>query len=291
MPDATTAVNALVTNEVDFWDTASPDLIPFLIKNGITVRATVALPSVAFVRPNFQLPPFYDVRARQALALLVDQQEMMQAVAGDGGKWQACYSFSVCGSVYGTEDGSGPYRKPDVAKARQLFLEAGYKGDPIVLPGTPQLAPINAMTQVLASRLQEAGLNVDVQMTDFTSLLQRVNLQNKPIGGGRYNLFAYYATGISWFHPLLNMALEASCEGRNWPGFPCDPVGEALRQKFLVAPDEAARKAAFHAVEKRAWEFLPYIPAGQFDVANAFRSNISGVLNAPYLTYWNVEKN
>ncbi|MEA2771605.1 MAG: peptide/nickel transport system substrate-binding protein [Acetobacteraceae bacterium] len=291
MPDATTAANALITNEVDFWDAASPDLVPFLIKNGIVVRRTVALPSVAFVRPNFQLPPFNDVRAREALALLVDQREMMQAVSGDGGKWQECYSFSVCGSAYGTESGSGPYRKPDIARARQLFIEAGYKGEPIVLLGTPQLAPINAMTQVLASRLQEAGLNVDVQMTDFTSLLQRVNMQNKPIGGGGYHLFAYYATGISWFHPLLNMALESSCEGRNWPGFPCDPVGEALRQKFLVAPDEAARKAAFEALEKRAWAFLPYIPAGQFDVVNAYRSNVAGVLDSSYLAYWNIEKN
>lgn len=30
MPDATTAANALVKGEVDFWDTVSPDLIPFL---------------------------------------------------------------------------------------------------------------------------------------------------------------------------------------------------------------------------------------------------------------------
>ena len=290
MPDATTAANALVTGEADFWDTISPDLAPFLKQNGITVRRTVALPTVAFVRPNFQLPPFNDVRAREALALLVDQEEMMQAVAGEGGAWRKCYSFSVCGSAYGTEDGSEPYRKPDIARAKQLFIEAGYKGEPIVLLGTPTLAPINAMTQVLASRLQEAGLKVDVQMTDFASLLQRVNLQNKPIGSGGYNLFAYYATGSSWFHPLMNMALDQSCAGRNWPGFPCDPDGEALRQKFFVAPDEPARKAAFEALEKRAWQFLPYIPAGQFDVVNAYRPNVSGVLDSYYLAYWNIEK-
>ncbi|HEY0182400.1 MAG TPA: ABC transporter substrate-binding protein, partial [Rhodopila sp.] len=291
MPDATTAANALVTGEADFWDTVSPDLTPFLTQNGIIVRRTVALPTVAFVRPNFQLPPFNDVRARQALALLVDQEEMMQAVAGDGGKWRKCFSFGVCGSAYGSESGSEPYRKPDLARARQLFAEAGYKGEPIVLLGTPQLPPINAMTQVLASRLQEAGLKVDVQMTDFASLLQRVNLHDKPIGSGGYNLFAYYATGSSWFHPLMNMALDQSCEGRNWPGFPCDPTGEALRQKFLVALDEPARKAAFEALEQRAWQFLPYIPAGQFDVVNAYRSNVSGVLDSYYLAYWNIEKN
>ena len=215
----------------------------------------------------------------------------MQAVAGDGGRWQKCYSFGVCNSEYGSESGSEAYRKPDIARARQLFAEAGYKGEPIILVGTPQLAPINAMTQVLASRLQEAGLTVDVQMTDFASLLQRVNMRSKPIGSGGYHLFAYYATGSSMFHPLMNIGLDQSCEGKNWPGFPCDPVGEALRQKFLVAPDEAARKAVFEDLEKRAWQFLPYIPAGQFDVVNAYRSNVTGVLDSAYLAYWNIEKN
>jgi peptide/nickel transport system substrate-binding protein len=291
IPDATTIANAMVTDEIDFWDTVSPDLADFLTKRGITVRRTAALPTTAFVRPNSQLPPFNDVRARQALALLVDQTEMMQAVAGEAGKWSTCYSFSICGSVYGTQSGSEPYRKPDIAKAKQLLAEAGYKGETIVLLGTPQLAPINAMTQVLAQRLKEAGVKVDVQMTDFSVMLQRINAQNKPLDNGGYNLFTYYAVGSSWFHPLMNVSLDLSCAGKNWPGFPCDQPGEDLRQAFLAASDEAGRKSAFEALEQHAWQFLPYIPAGQFDVANAYRDNVKGVLDSYFLAYWNIEKN
>ncbi|MBN9063736.1 MAG: hypothetical protein BGP06_18735 [Rhizobiales bacterium 65-9] len=290
MPDATTAANALATGEVDFWDTVGPDLTPFLRKRGVTVRRTASLPTVAFVRPNFQLPPFNDVRARQALALLIDQDEMMPAVAGDDGKWEHCYSFSICGSVYGTESGSEPYRKVDIPKAKKLLAEAGYKGETLILIGTPQLAPINAMTQILARRLQEAGVKVDVQMTDFPGMLQRINQRNLPIGSGGYNLFAYYAVGTSWFHPLTNVSLDLNCEGKSWPGFPCDPEGEKLRQAFLAAPDEAARKTAFEAFQKRMWDFIPYVPAGQFDVVNAYRPNISGVLDSYFLAYWNIEK-
>ena len=71
MPDATTAANALAKGEVDFWEQVNPDLTGMLKKQGITVRRIAALPTVAFIRPNFQLPPFNDVRARQALALPV----------------------------------------------------------------------------------------------------------------------------------------------------------------------------------------------------------------------------
>ena len=289
MPDATTAANALATGEIDFWDTVGADLIPFLKKRNITVRAR-ALPTTSFVRFNFQLPPFNDVRARQALALLIDQSDMMPAVAGDDGKWSVCYSFSVCGTVYGTEAGSEPYRKVDVAKAKALLAEAGYKGETLIIVGTPQLAPINTMTQILARRLQEAGVKVDIQMTDFPGMLQRINQRNKPVGDGGYHLFAYYAIGASWFHPLTNVSVDLNCEGRSWPGYPCDPIGENLRQKFLAAPDDAGRKAAFEAFQRRLWAFLPYVPAGQFDVTNAYRTNVAGVTDDLFLNYWNMEK-
>ena len=289
VPDPTTAANALVTGEADFWEAVTPDLAPFLRGRGITVRRTAALPTVAFVRPNFALPPFNDVRARQALALLFDQSEFMEAVAGDNAKWSTCYSFSVCGVPFATQAGSEPYRKPDIARARQLLAEAGYKGEKLVLLGTPTLPPINAMTQVAAQRLKEAGVDVDVQMTDFPTMFQRVNARGKPLDAGGYNLFTYYAIGSSWFHPLMNVSVDLSCNP-GWAGFPCDPEGEALRQAFLGASDDAGRKATFAAFQKRLWEFLPYIPAGQFDVSSAYGKNISGVLDAYFIAYWNIEK-
>lgn len=289
VPDPTTAANALATGEADFWEAVTPDLAPFLRNRGITVRRTYALPSVAFVRPNFALPPFNDVRARQALALLFDQNDFMSAVAGDNAKWRTCYSFSVCGVPFGTEAGSEPYRKPNIARARELLAEAGYHGEKLVLLGTSTLPPISAMTQVAAQRLKEAGVDVDVQITDFPTMFQRVNARGKPLDAGGYNLFTYYAVGSSWFHPLMNVSTDLSC-APGWAGFPCDPAGEALRQSFLGASDDATRKTAFAAFQKHLWEFIPYVPAGQFDVSSAYRTNVTGVLDAYFIAYWNIEK-
>jgi len=291
MPDATTAANALAAGEVDFLEAVGPDLASFLRRRNMTVRRIAALPTYAFVRPNFQLPPFNDLRARQALALIIDQNDMMPSVAGSDGRWSVCHSFSVCGSVYGTEVGAEPYLQPNIARARQLLQEAGYRGEPLVLLGTTTLAPISAMTQVLARRLQEAGVNVDVQMTDFPVMLQRMHAQDRPIGQGGYNLFAYYAIGTSWFHPLMNLSLDLRCGERNWAGYPCDQQGEALRQAFFAAPDSAARRTAFEAFQRRAWEYIPYIPAGQFDVFSAYRRNVDGILDGAFIAYWNIQKN
>ena len=290
IPDATTAANALVTGEVDFWDTASGDLIPFLRNHGVLVRRTTTLQSVGFLRPNFQLPPFNDPRAREALALLVNQADYMAAVAGDNLKWRTCYSFSVCGSVFGTEAGSEPYRKQDIAKARQLLAEAGYKGQKIVFVSTPQLPALNALAQVAVVALRRAGMNVDLQMGDWSVVFQRINTPNKPLDQGGYNLFASTSTGGTWFNPLTNIALDLSCGAHNFAGFPCDAEGEALRQKVLSAPDQAAQLAAFATFQTHLWDFIPYVPLGQFDVDNAWRKNITGVPEGAFNAYWNIDK-
>jgi peptide/nickel transport system substrate-binding protein len=57
------------------------------------------------------------------------------------------------------------------------------------------------------------------------------------------------------------------------------------------APDDAARRAATEALHRRLVEMQPYRVLGQFDQPYARRSNISGVLDAPVMLFWNVEKN
>jgi len=290
LPDATTTAEALANGEIDFWEGISPDTAPFLRSRDIIVRRTNALPSMALIRPNFQIPPFNDVRARRALALMFDQHELMAAVAGDNMKWEACYAFTICGGPLSTEVGSEPYQKPDMAKAKQLLAEAGYKGEKLVLLGTPSLPPINAMTQVVEARLREASIPVDTQMVDFATMFKRMNTADLNAGGGSWNLFAYYAIGSAWYHPLTNVTLDLSCDKKNWAGFPCDAEGEALRQKVLTAPDDKSRKEAFEVFQRHLWEFIPYVPEGQFDVASAYRKDLTGVLAAYVQPYWNIAK-
>ena len=290
MPDAVTAANALATGEADLWEQVTPDLAPFLAQRGMVLRRLSAMPSVTFIRPNFQLPPFNDIRARQALALLFDQREMMDAVAGDKVPSQPCSSFTVCGGPLSTEAGSESYRKPDLARARALMKEAGYNGERLVMVATPQLPVIGQMALVAEQRLRQIGVNVDLEMMDFSAMFPRIQAPNKPIGQGGYHLFPYYAAGVFWFHPMTNLSLDVSCPASSWAGFPCDKEGEALRQAFLAAPDEATRHKAYEAFHRRMWDFLPYIPTGQFDVQSAYRQNIQGVLPAYFISYWNIEK-
>jgi peptide/nickel transport system substrate-binding protein len=125
-------------------------------------------------------------------------------------------------------------------------------------------------------------------MGDWTSVFQRLTTRGK----GGWNVTATYSLGGTAFNPLTNSVLDTSCGSNSSSrmGFPCDPEGENLRRAVLAAPDGAARKVAFETFQKHMWQFIPYVPAGQFDQQNAYGKNIGGVLGGYVISYWNIEK-
>jgi peptide/nickel transport system substrate-binding protein len=43
-------------------------------------------------------------------------------------------------------------------------------------------------------------------------------------------------------------------------------------------------------IQQRAFEVVPFIPLGQYRARAAFRSYLTGVVNAPIAFLWNIEK-
>jgi peptide/nickel transport system substrate-binding protein len=74
-----------------------------------------------------------------------------------------------------------------------------------------------------------------------------------------------------------------------WFGWPDDPTLEALRDDWFMAPDLAAQKAKAEALQRRAFETVPFVPLGQYFQATAYRSSITGVLPG-FASFWNLQK-
>ena len=43
-------------------------------------------------------------------------------------------------------------------------------------------------------------------------------------------------------------------------------------------------------IQERAFEVVPYVPTGQFVTKTAYRKSVKGVISAPAIFMWNVEK-
>ena len=60
---------------------------------------------------------------------------------------------------------------------------------------------------------------------------------------------------------------------------------------WFKAPDFAAQKKLVDEIQVEAYTSeIPYIPTGQFVVPTAYRKNLNGIIVAPVVFLWNVEK-
>ena len=84
IPDQNTAVQALVTGEVDMIEIPPTDFLPILAASpDITVK-TIDRSTQAIMRPNHLIPPFDHPAARQALLYLAgDQSAYLAAMIGN----------------------------------------------------------------------------------------------------------------------------------------------------------------------------------------------------------------
>ena len=290
IPDASTAFSALKRGEVDFLDAPSLDLIPTIAGDpDIVVGEVWPIETYAVLRFNHLYPPFNNVKARQAVAHAVSQPDYMTAAYGDPKYWRECYAFWVCGSPNGTETGSENYRKPDLDRARALLKESGYAGEKVVMIGGSDVPAYQQMSLVTADLFKKIGINLDLQLSDWGTASARRAKKDPPAAGG-WNVFHTSANGAQLASPLTSPSTITTCDGKNFVGWPCDQVEEDMRIQYIREPDPVKQRALLERMHARLWELLPYVPLGQFRQPFIWRRNVSGVVRANTLVYWNIEK-
>ncbi|HEX9464936.1 MAG TPA: ABC transporter substrate-binding protein [Alphaproteobacteria bacterium] len=292
MPDTNIAVAALTAGEADFMEQPPFDLLPVLSKNN-AIKLVIADPVgyQPMVRPNQLFPPFDKPAARRALLYLVDQAEYLTAMVGEPQYRIPCPSPFICGTPSESKVGIAEFARPNPDKARQLFKEAGYNGEPIVIMDPTDLPIQHHMTLLTADKLRQIGVNVELQAMDWSTLVARRPIKDPPSKDPRgWHLFHTTWPSMAMQNPITNSAVATPCDGKNWFGWACDEELERRRLAYLAARTDEDKKKAIDAIQERYFEVVPFVAFGQFLRPVAMRANVSGLLNAPYVVYWNIEK-
>ena len=178
--------------------------------------------------------------------------------------------------------------KRDFEKAKQLVKEAGYNGEKIVVLDAVDQPVAHTQPLVVADLLKKLGLNVELQAMDWGTLVTR-RASMEPVQKGGWSIFCTGWVGADLIDPAVNLPLRTNGKQGHF-GWPTDEKIEALRNHWLKAATPDERKQIAAAIQERAFEIVPFIPTGQIKPVTAYRKNVKGVINAPALMMWGVEK-
>jgi peptide/nickel transport system substrate-binding protein len=291
MPDPSTAAAALQRGEIDWLDGPLIDLVPQLRRTqGVTVNLFDQLGNLMSLFFNQHQPPFDNVKLRRAVLAAVLQQDYVDAVLGEQAK-------ELGGVGVGVFPPKSPYASKaglelmlgNMAQAKRMVAESGYKGEPIVLMSPSDIASIKTTSLVAEAMMKQMGLNVQFTSLDWGTMIQRRN-SGEPVDKGGWSSYTTSWTGLSINTPATHLPLRANGRAASAWWRPTDPEQEKLRDAWFDAPDVAAQKKIAEDIQRRALENVMFAPLGLQFAPTAYRSNLTGFARSGFPVFWGVRK-
>jgi ABC-type transport system substrate-binding protein len=246
MPEASTRAAALLSGQVDFVEAPSPDTIPRLEGAGMKI-VKVPYPHNWDYMLRVDIPPFNDIRVRQAANYAVNRQDMVDmlqgvAVAADQTliESQAWYGKPV---TYGY----------DPEKAKALLKEAGC--DPCVIKvgistsGSGQMQPL-PMNELVKEQLDAVGFQVELVPMDWNAL---IGVFLSGAAKSPYNAINFSMAPIDPVQGILKKWMTeyqppACCNWGFYSNAKVDELGKAALSEF----DETKRNALLTQMNEAA---------------------------------------
>jgi peptide/nickel transport system substrate-binding protein len=256
-------LEALQNGEVDGIDT--PDNTDAVIHDSRLQLVPRTGLNHVLLGMNNRFAPFDDVRVRQAVALAVDRQRLVDHVYGPG--TEAASHFSPCGLEYGCA-GDG-WSASDQGLARELLAEAGFPDgfETTIYVSDHQNGELFYRPLVLANELQaqlaEIGIGAEVVALEPADFFGRL------IEGG---LELYLVAGL-WPYPHVSSFLSWPADeslqifGDPYPAIQ-RPLGEAA----------AGRDASvlYGEANDMIKALVPAVPLVHIGSTPAFRADVEG---------------
>ena len=180
---------------------------------------------------------------------------------------------------------SSPYYDPAIGKfydlknptrAKDLLKQAGYRGEQIVLQTNSSYTTMRNSILVLAELMKEAGMNVQVDVVDWTT---NSNNMQKGTGGWHVSTTNFVSP------PLLGPQL--------WPPFffsfgqvKNDQLLTESYDKLLNARDFDERRKTWLAIEQHAFEQAYFIKVADEGTLIAQKTKIKDVVPWLFMRFW-----
>lgn len=247
IPDDAAARAALLAGNIDVLpDARSRDLPDLRQRQGLTVHSAASM-DLQVVLMQTRDPLLQDVRLRRAIALAVDVPELVRAVT-EGSSRPSRSPIPVTSSFHTPAMAGVPTR--DVAAARRLVAEAGYRGEKLRIVTTRRYEAFYEIAVLVQDMLRDAGIESELEVLEWATQLDRYTR-------GDYQLMAF---GFSArLDPSLSFEMftgpKATQPRKAWD----NPEIQAMLEQTMRETDGARRRATFEAMHGRLMEEVPIL--------------------------------
>ncbi|MCO5966019.1 ABC transporter substrate-binding protein [Sinorhizobium meliloti] len=289
--DQQTAFAALQAGEIDYVETPPADLYSLVESDpNLELQVLDAAGWDGVLRMNCLQPPFNNVKARQALLHLIDQEAFMRVMAPDPKYTSTLVSIFGSVSPYSNDENTSWFKKGgNPEKAKQLFRESGYAGEKVLILDPTDWHEGDSASQLLAATLQKIGINAQLEPMDWGALSTR-RANKGPIENGGWNIFITTEMDYSLGNPLTD-PLQTANGDKAWYGWPQNEDYEALRAKWANIQTVDERKALARKMQGIWWDFVGDIRFGRYISPVARRRTLTGLIGVPAVVpMWNMQK-
>jgi peptide/nickel transport system substrate-binding protein len=204
---------------------------------------------------NNRLPPFDNVKVRQAVNYAIDRNALVRLYGG-----LATPTENILPPTY-PQYKKHSFYPLDVAKAKQLIEQAGAKGATVTVWGSNRDTSKKPV-QYLQDVLKSIGLNAKLKIIDAAIYWTTIGNQQTKAQIGFADWFQDYPHPLDWFDVLLNGTRITDTHNNNYSNFN-DPATNTeiadLKQKATLNATVNGQWAALDAsiMKKAGW--APYV--------------------------------
>jgi peptide/nickel transport system substrate-binding protein len=280
--DTTARINALVSGTVDAASAVPPSQIGVLRSRGLE---TLIAPGGSWtgVFMDTTRAPFDDVRVRQAMKLLMDRKQAIEANGGIGELGNDL--FARRDVLYASDL---PQRQFDPEQAKSLLKQAGALDHEFTLYSSAVQAEMTPIALVLQQAARSAGLKFTVKDVAADSYYQSAYV-TQPFA---FTALSYRPLLAQWplsFGPLAGPPADTDTRWRDgaWR------QASRLIAKVAATPDEQLQKQYAHDAQQLLWEDGGYIIPFLVRPVDGYSAKVRGLVPSPFtylgfFKFWNV---
>lgn len=273
--DSQTRLNAFLAGQAQAIDRVPPEHLPVLEgTEGVELISVTGFENVNLWMRQDAAAPWdpANLALREAVAWSIDREALVTSLVG--GASAVSTTHIPNNAVYAVAQ--EPAYTQDFDRAREALAAAGYEegaGPELPLWGVEGFLPRGAeVCESIADSLQQAGFQVELQITDIAALIDALFAPDKP------GLFFH----VSWSSngdPHGALATLYKSPGA-WVGIN-DPAVDEMIDTGASTTDPEARGAVYAELQSYLWQNLIHIPLYNSDFTVAHSSSVQGIRALP----------